>query len=571
MRTNQGLSKAYECEDTLQFLDETLASYKQMLNKENAISRSNRAFPRDSCADNSEKQDGNSSDSSRKEIAFKNWLQTVLTGSCSREVMDSGHSITCETSHYHTCGCDLQSYGFRRELDRTDVCRRKNGTFPASFFTECNLEKPDEKRFCEPLKSPCHSFSLKNNYESSTISSSYSFNEEEHENSADDVFGSIYDSKFCGFQYEIGKSESGACKTRNGSWSDSGYCCDKSDSDNSRFSSLSFGDSQKLKNDDNIDSFSSEYLKQTNDQMIEKKIAELSETIQRLSFNGDLKDAGELNEQVFDTEFYTAEELDILQELLKNPENSHETTKELSDIGRDISSNGWKRRHAKAKQTIGQFFRKFVGGIRKFSSEKQNSKTGRTAARYSMDSCREVSLKLGKRSKTRNRSRSLSPFLKNCRSSSVKTPKKKFSLSKRDNKKIHRASSYSSLFGRRGSLFSHYEQNDNLQRARRSVSFNTLHTQGLDFFYEEPKIKFVDQQSESMTFIDVIDYCYSCRMCSCDGCEQICPCEQSTDLSFHLKNEDYVTEQQLVPPLSINVSEERSAFTRRITKLRDSF
>ena len=507
MKASQGISKALEIEDSLMFYDETLACYKHMLKRdrgkrrfENESSREQRSFSQASL------------ECSKKDLSFEKWLKAAL-----------------------------------QEEEAVSAVATELG----SFEMEANT-------------SP--SVSVMTNYDKCIFSSCSSIGK--HSDCGLFQDNDTFQPNFgkCDY-YLIPLKDDNSLKSRTGSWSDSGYCCDKSDSENSRFSSLSFSECLNAEDCYNPNSCAGEFsveneLYLTETESSEDVPEEYNDLFVGMQILGNSHGIKEPMERVFETEHYSAEELKILRELMSNPENFHETTKELSDIARDVSSKGWRRKRSK---TIGQFFRRIVGNLKKLSSEKNKLKPAAKEFECGNDYTEKHQRKFSLRTCS-------SPFRK--RSSSVKTPKKTvFSIGKGNKNTMQRANSYSSLFGRRGSLFSQTERNQNCYMVKRSKSYDTIRNE----IFVDNRNDFENLQIEALTAnFDMACTVEEKSQVSMNGCHARCDddfsYEAATNISSNSSCDDVcrnINCYELVAPLTMNISEERSALTRKIKKLRD--
>lgn len=363
--------------------------------------------------------------------------------------------------------------------------------------------------------------------------------------------------------------------SRSGSWSDSGYCCEKSDAETSRFSSLSF--SERLNTEDCIseDPCTSESSKSKCEEKSRKSaeyaLEDCREFLANLQIPGEADPSDfRPNASVFDNEYYSPEEQKILEEIIANPKNFHETTKELSDIARDVSSKGWRRKHAKAMSFVSQMFRRIVGNVRKHPADKskqqptanefegENDNRSKSQRRFSIRSCS-------------------SPFRK--RSSSTKTSNRSLFSGGIGNKNtIQRVNSYSSLFGRKGSLFSHTERNQNSPILKRSLSYDTLQNRKLlencknvdDMYTKSVAAHLATDISCSLSEeVQPLPHAYRGHTCAAKNISY----EVEQEASIGEVERCYETYRsriddcELVAPLEINVQKERCAHTRRIKKL----
>ena len=489
------ISKAYLIEDSSRFMDEAVSSYKDMLRKE----------VRGCC---SRCQDGlgdkNPLSSEMQERAFKIWLEYTLRGD----------SIVPPPSH-------------SKILKETDdgMCLKRGIVSP--------------------------SVSVMTNYGGSSFSLCSSLGQcpEGQFHTENGIFLEDCYSKNEQFLFPPGCGND--AKSRTGSWSDSGYCCDKSDSDNSRFSSLSFSacfDTEDYPNQD----LGEGWRNLKDEHCMENSKTESGEQLNE-HFSG---------LQNLDMEHYNEEELKVLHELMNNPENFHETTKELSDMARDVSS---KRKTSKTLSCIGRFFRNLVKSVRKCSTDNSRLKPSTTF---------ELEDENRKANQRRWSIRSCpSPFQK--RSSSVKTNGMfLLPVNKERNESIQRANSYSSLFGRKGSLFSHTERSHNSHVVKRSESCDVIRQVNFTDtcnYSVDCDLKTLAGNVDTEFFMDKkLDDLQPELTCICakDGfCREV-----NSAMDF---NERYETSHEefddgeLVAPLVICVNKERSAHTRRIRKLSD--
>eukprot|EP00112_Aurelia_sp_Birch-Aquarium-sp1_P022557 Seg6395.2 transcript_id=Seg6395.2/GoldUCD/mRNA.D3Y31 product="hypothetical protein" protein_id=Seg6395.2/GoldUCD/D3Y31 len=678
-RNPEGFTKAYESADTLLFLDESIECYKQMLSKDTASEKSPvvsidfRTDRREKQVDIGHTNTFHCASESWKETEFRKWLEDTLklkpTANLSqsrtdtlqaRDLIVGEFSQTEANSRLDLPRRDCEYYQnkhnnrfisrraeFRVNANRRQFTQKNSPVFESNYMNMENLYRNDNMaRYAEAM--------LVNN-DTSINSSCYSFTSPfcetvlEKSFDEDNIFENFptdkFDSPNCSIFSPV--SSNNGLKSRPGSWSDSGYCCDKSDTDHSRFSSLSFSDcnTQRFKSEN---AFNFDLPQERINQESASQIDGLSDKFRDLDFVERAADFSDSNSApsangyefedlpalaMFQSEEFNSEELNILRELVNNPDNMHETTKELSDISRDISSKDRMRKQFKV--AVGKFFRKIVGNGKKRLATETCGEATRKTSEHSTSGHSEPLKEEGKLRK--NISKSLKGFRKQSpksilrkfgENSSMKSQKDSTSsFNNLDIKKIQRTSSYSSLFGQRGSLFSQIERSpaecrSSISDAKRSLSMDTLPmkcprpTERKDNDLQSRDILFVSRHPPNCE--DLGDdswpcYCTSCNSVSaiscdfsqdsCDVCTPDCYCSQpdhrlsqshcyhsqsnyrqsenhesynhmdSNDMceleKRYRKFDDCYNTYEMVAPLEVNVCTERAAFTRKVRKLRD--
>ena len=301
MTTSENISRAYSIQDTRRFIDEAVASYEQMLRQDNGPGRSTReGYPI--------KRDLLCQ--TRPELAFKGWLEGTF-----------GQGAACD----FLVDMPVLPYGI---FERQEIQSSPASVMPNYGGSNYSLEQWPEYELHQ----------------------------------SDDVFLDCCCGKHGTKLLPLKSGNS--VKSPTCSWSDSGYCCDKSDSGNSRFSSLSFSGCSDT--EDNCNKELKEWTQDsegcwTGGTCVKKFNDSHTETC-----NEDFPGL-----QLLEMERYNPEEVKVLLEIMNNPENFHETTKELSDMARDVSS---KRKHSKTLSGIGRFFRSIVRNVRKYSTDKSKLK-----------------------------------------------------------------------------------------------------------------------------------------------------------------------------------------------------
>ena len=529
-RNPEGFTKAYECADTLLFLDESTEYYKQMLSedigsaKSPAVSTDFRRDRREKQVDIEHTSTSLCASESWKETEFRNWLEDTLKprenstklsqpkkdtlqerepvfGEFSGTEVKSKPNFPRRNRGFYQNKLDNNRFSSRRaeltiEVNRKHFTKENSPVCESNYMQmEKNLYRNDDT--CRDTES------VLTNNDSSINSTCYTFTSlfgettSEKSFDEDNIFEDFRTDKIdrpcCSIFSPVYSNE---LKSRAGSWSDSGYCCDKSDTDHSRFSSLSFSDcnTQRFNSEK---AFSLDFPQEKIGQEITSQIDGLSNDIHALDFveragsnsaayaNGYEFEVSP-NLDMFRSEEFNSEELNILREIVNNPENMHETTKELSDISRDISSKD--RMGKQVKLAIGKFFRKIVGnGKKHLATETYGGEATRKRSEQLMS---ENSEQLKEERKLRkNISKSLKGFRKQSpksvlrksgENSSTKSQKHHLlSPNQLDTRNIQRTNSYSSLFGQRGSLFAQVERSPaerclSISDAKRSHSMNTL-------------------------------------------------------------------------------------------------
>ncbi len=357
---------------------------------------------------------------------------------------------------------------------------------------------------------------------------------------------------------------------RPGSWSDSGYSYNISESDYSRFSSLSFGETSADRIYDNSDSD----WRCCEDAIYDREICEnerVDEICNDLSkLCCDYDDSGEIatdcverlvdnQVSIFDVENYTPEERRILDEIAKNPDNKYVTTKALSDICRNVPSKSYNLLPKKLKKNFRTFCRKLSSGIKKNSVKNKNKSAELEKQRdFTKEKCdvTEHSSKISTPLMNAFRKfRSLSSSSRDLGQWPVKS----------SSKNMQRANSYSSLFGRKGSLFAGTAGDVSVHR---SVSLYSLEYQlTRDEMLDE--MQQIERQtsrcSKSCTELDS-----KTDACHCRAEIQSTNQSECVDGSVHQSTREKLSREQydiVVAPLQINVTEQRSAHTRQVRKL----
>jgi len=497
MMLNGSLSRAYSIEDTSRFMIEALDSYRQMLRRD--------IHSRHSKLENHSEE--RHLQRLRLEHAFQDWLEDVFQEESSSHKTSElkVSAIASEAKSRQAIPSSSASVMTNYGGSRFSFCSS------VEHYSECDLQQ--------------------NN----------------------DIFYENCCGEFCNNYIPLDYENSD--KSRIGSWSDSGYCCDKSDSDNSRFSSLSFrgcfgeyGDSNK------------ELEKLTDDnegQYLENKLFVNYFSL----YQGDKNTGLEMP----DIACYNEEEVKIFFELMNNPENFHETTKELSDMARDVKS---RRQQPKAFSNIGRFFRNIVKTIRKCSEKRSKPKAEKRETKQRDGS--------GNRQHRSSSLRSyLSPFQR--RSSSMELVSKfRLPMKKSFRDTMKRASSYSSLFGRSGSLFAHMERKQNFHIVKRSESCDAIRHKAFPGSAKNILFDDVDRNTDAF-----IASCYTSEKSSqdlppeakhgiSDDDRYFRSCQLNISCNDIRKNtQGQFTESELVAPLVINVNDRRAAHTRKIIKLKD--
>ncbi len=363
-------------------------------------------------------------------------------------------------------------------------------------------------------------------------------------------------------------------KDRLGSWSDSGYSYSKSDSDYSCFSSLSFGESVPQSYRDT--GVYCEEISQDHDDFwqteIKREIEKLSENLSEACLHHRnssdcIEVYSEENKEntMFEEENFSSEEIKILHEIVNNPENKYETTQALSDICRDVPSKRNRSTPKKFKKAFKLLCKKIsepLKGARKNDAQRKGKQNLPDLSKRAM---KTVSEKTDRHSPKDSR---------------------KLSLFKSPTKNIQRASSYSSLFGRKGSLFAYTEAGEN--SIDRSVSLFSLECKELlndELYNLESNKKSVyitiscekirnQQWSTCKTAEDNV-------MCSSQSesrkasfnqsnCSEISSCHSSLNtLEYFKKRCGFNKTETLIAPLQKKVSERRSSQVRQIRKISD--
>ena len=496
MMLNGSLSRAYSIEDTLRFMTEAMDSYKQMLRRDIHSCRS--------------RLDNHSEERHlqrlRLEHAFQDWLEDIF---------------------------------------QEESSSRKTSLLKVSeIASEVNIKQAI----------PSSSASVMTNYGGSRFSYSSSV-EHYHEcelHQDNDIFYKNCSGEFRNHLSPLDYENSDKCRV--GSWSDSGYCCDKSDSDYSRFSSLSF---RGCFGEYDYSNQELEKLTYDNeDQYLESKLCINSDNLYHCDKNTGL--------EMPDIACYNEEEVKIFFELMNNPENFHETTKELSDMARDVKS---KRQQPKMFSNIGRFFRNIVRNIRKCSENRSKLKA----------ETKEIQQRDGRGNRRSSSLRSYpSPFQR--RSSSVELVKKfRLPMKKSCRDTMKRASSYSSLFGRSGSLFAHMEQMRNFHIVKRSESCDAIQHKAFPGSAKNVLFDGVERNVDGFkTSCSTRDKSFQgLRLAATGGIsseDDSCCRRAQSSISCNgtcKQTQNQFIESELVAPLVINLNERRSAYTRRINKLKD--
>ena len=603
-RNPEGFTKAYECVDTLLFLDESIECYKQMLSedigsaKSPAVSIDFRRDRREKQVDIEHTNTSVCASESLKETEFRNWLEDTLKprenstnlsqrrkdtfqerepifGEFSGTEVNSKPNFPRRNLEFYQKKLDNNRFSSRKaELkvaaNRRQFTKKNSPVFESNYTNmEKNLYRNDDtSRNTESvltnndssINSSCRTFTSP--FGEATCEKSF-----DEDNIFEDFGTDKFDGPCCSIFSPV--SSINELKSRAGSWSDSGYCCDKSDTDHSRFSSLSFSDcnTQRFKCEK---AFSFDFPEEKIGQEITSQIDGLSDDFHALDFieRADSHSAPYANGYefevsptlgMFQSEEFNSEELNILREIVNNPENMHETTKELSDISRDISSKD--RMGKQVKLAIGKFFRKIVGnGKKHLTTETCGGEAIKKKSEQLMsENCEPLK---EERKLRKNISKSFKGFRKQSpksvlrkfgENSSTKSQKHHLlSPNELDTGKIQRTNSYSSLFGQRGSLFAQVERSpaercSSILNTKRSHSMDTLPvkylrpTERKDNSFQRTEILFGVKEPSNCGYLGDDDS-WPCSCASfnsfsvvscdlsqelCDFCSPDCYCSQS--------------------------------------------
>eukprot|EP00794_Sanderia_malayensis_P004744 gene4744-5368_t len=453
MEIKTALSKAYEYEDTLLFVDETITCYSEMLYQDmipdQEYAQVRRAGYSSRCKTSSsdhnklemERSSRNvmmEADCTQKPNAFHCWLLAQLQNSTT-----TADGCVCHLDTTFGMSVDLDQLNSSADLDSSDwsnksVLEEENDAFNATVYESCLYSEKQFRAGQNEMLS-----ASRNYYDLYSTSSSQSSFCEDIGCSSSSKSGSetgTYDlSANQGFNARKQEGLNDKLKDRPGSWSDSGYSFTKSESDYSCFSSLSYGDSvpqfyqdtgvccekfgQSIKDvhqtdfDKICDNFSHVFIEET---------SAIEENVNK-NYSG-IENENASDDDVFGGENYNSEEKKILRELVNNPENKYETTKALSDISRSVPS----KRH---RLTANKFKKGFKLLCKKISEPLKVSRKGEAEKKRSEP---KMHASIGEET-----AKDITAY--------VKLPTER---------PMQRANSYSSLFGRKGSLFTHAGVNE---------------------------------------------------------------------------------------------------------------